>query len=92
MAKFWGLYSNPYMAMSNIGVLKGEDFALAGNEPTDAFMSGAVKYKPYILLTATTYKGIITLSMCVRGNEEDKEIVNKFFDLIEKNIDTLIGE
>ena len=84
-------YSNPYMAMSNIGILKESDFALAGNEPADAFMSGAVKYKPYILLTATTYKGIITLSMCVRGNEEDKEIVNKFFDLMEKNIETLIG-
>ncbi len=85
-------YSNPNMSMSNIGILKGEDFALAGNEPTDAFMSGAVKYKPYVLLTATTYKGIITLSMCVRGNEEDKKIVEKFFDLMEKNIETLIGE
>lgn len=85
-------YSNPYMAMSNIGILRSGDFALAGNEPTDAFMSGAVKYKPYILLTVTTYKGIITLSMCVRGNEEDKKIVDRFFDLMEKNIKTLIDE
>ena len=84
-------YSNPLMAMSNIGVLKGEHFALAGHEPTDAFMSGAVKYKPFVLLTATTYKNVITLSMCVRGNEEDKEIVNDFFSLMEKNINTIIG-
>jgi len=53
-------------------------------------MSGAVKYKPYVLLTATTYKGIITLSMCVRGNEEDKKIVENFFDLMEKNINDMI--
>lgn len=85
-------YSNPYMAMSNIGVLNGKHFSLSGNEPTDAFISGAVKYKPFVLLTATTYKNIITLSMCVRGNEKDKEIVNKFFDLMEKNVKTLIGE
>lgn len=85
-------YSNPYMAMSNIGILNGKHFALSGNEPTDAFMSGAVKYKPFVLLTATTYKNIITLSMCVRGNEKDKEIVNKFFGLMEKNVNTLIGE
>lgn len=85
-------YSNPNMSMSNIGILKGKDFALSGHEPTDAFMSGAVKYKPFVLLTVTTYKNIITLSMCVRGNEEDKKIVNKFFDLMEKNIKTLIGE
>ena len=85
-------YSNPYMAMSNIGVLNGQQLALSGHEPVDAFMSGAVKYKPFVLLTATTYKNVITLSMCVRGNEKDKEIVNKFFDLMEKNINTLIGE
>ena len=85
-------YSNPYMAMSNIGVLNGQQMAMSGREPVDAFMSGAVKYKPFVLLTATTYKNIITLSMCVRGNDKDKEIVNKFFDLMEKNINTLIGE
>ncbi len=85
-------YSNPYMSMSNIGVLNGQHFALSGHEPVDAFMSGAVKYKPFVLLTATTYKNVITLSMCVRGNDKDKEIVNKFFDLMEKNINTLIGE
>lgn len=85
-------YSNPYMAMSNIGILNGQQLALDGHEPTDAFMSGAVKYKPFVLLTATTYKNVITLSMCVRGNEEDKKIVNKFFDLMEKNIKTIIGE
>lgn len=85
-------YSNPYMAMSNIGILKGNDLALMGKDPVDAFMSGAVKYKPFVLLTATTYKNVITLSMCVRGNDKDKEIVNNFFDLMEKNIKTLTNE
>ncbi len=85
-------YSNPYMAMSNIGILNGKVLSLSGNEPSDAFMSGAVKYKPFVLLTATTYKNVITLSMCVRGNEMDKKIVQKFFNLMEKNIKTLCGE
>lgn len=84
-------YSNPLMAMSNIGVLKGEHFSLCGNEPSDAFMSGAVKYKPFTLLTVTTYKNIITLSMCVRGNDEDRKIVERFFELMEKNIGTIIA-
>ena len=83
-------YSNPLMAMSNIGILNGQHFALCGNEPADAFMSGAVKYKPFVLLTATTYKKVITLSMCVRGNDEDRQIVSKFFELMEKNINTII--
>lgn len=84
-------YSNPLMAMSNIGVLNGKSFSLCGNEPVDAFMSGAVKYKPFVLLTVTTYKNVITLSMCVRGNDEDKKIVNNFFELMEKNINTIIN-
>ena len=84
-------YSNPLMAMSNIGILKGDQFALCSKEPTDAFMSGAVKYKPFVLLTATTYKNVITLSMCVRGNDEDKKIVDKFSSLMQKNINTIIS-
>lgn len=85
-------YSNPLMAMSNIGVLNGKSFSLCGKEPTDAFMSGAVKYKPFVLLTVTTYRNVITLSMCVRGNDEDKKIVARFFELMEKNIDTIVGK
>lgn len=84
-------YSNPLLALSNIGVLKGEQLALAGHEPTDAFMSGAVKYKPYVLLSATSYKNELTLSMCVRGNEEDEKIVNKFFDMMENSFDLIIN-
>ena len=82
-------YANPLLAMSNIGVLEVDKLALAGNEPTDGFMSGAVKYKPFALLSVTSVRKELTLSMCVRGNEIDKEIVEKFFDLIVKNIDLL---
>lgn len=85
-------YSNPLLAMSNIGILDARGLSLSGHEPTDAFMTGAVKYKPYVLLSATSYKNVVTLSMCVRGNEQDKKIVNDFFDLMEKNIDVLIGD
>ncbi len=84
-------YSNPLMAMSNIGILNGQHYALDSHEPADAFMSGAVKYKPFVLLTATTYKKVITLSMCVRGNDDDKKIVNRFFELMEKNINIIIA-
>ena len=79
-------YANPLLAMSNIGVLEVDKLSLAGNEPTDGFMSGAVKYKPFALLSVTSVRKELTLSMCVRGNEIDKEIVEKFFDLMVKNI------
>lgn len=82
-------YSNPLIAMSNIGILESDKLSLSGHAPVDGFMTGAVKYKPYVLLSATSINGELTLSMCVRGNEEDEKIVNKFFDLMEKNIKEL---
>lgn len=82
-------YSNPLLAMSNIGILDEKALALSGHEPTAGFMTGAVKYKPYALLSATTLRKAITLSMCVRGNGEDRRIVERFFDLLEKNLDDL---
>lgn len=85
-------YSNPLFAMSNIGILEVDKLAFDGHEPIRGFMSGAVKYKPFILLSATTVRNNLTLSICCRGNDEDKNIINHFFDLMEKNIDTLIGE
>ena len=83
-------YANPLLAMSNIGILEVDKLALSGNEPIDGFMSGAVKYKPYALLSATSMRKELTLSMCVRGNEEDKKTVEHFFDLLEQSIKLLI--
>lgn len=85
-------YSNPLLAMSNIGILEVDKLALDGHEPTDGFMTGAVKYKPYVLLSATTMRNVVTLSMCVRGNDDDKRIVERFFDLMEENLDALTVE
>lgn len=85
-------YSNPLLAMSNIGLLDSNKLALNGHKPFDGFMTGAVKYKPYVLLSATSLNGELTLSMCVRGNEKDKIVVEKFFDLMEKNIKVIAEE
>lgn len=85
-------YSNPLLAMSNIGILDHKQLALCENEPIDGFMTGAVKYKPFVLLSATSMRNEITLSMCVKGNEEDRKTVERFFDLFQKNIEVLISD
>ncbi len=83
-------YSNPLLAMSNIGILDPKMLTLCGHEPIDAFITGAVKYKPYALLTVTTYKSEITISICERGNSEDRKLVNKLFDCIEQHLDEFV--
>ena len=83
-------YSNPLIGMSNIGLLKEQDLMFGTAKPIDAFMTGAIKYKPYMQLALTTFNNKITMTIAIRGNEEDEKIVNKFFDLIEKNMEDFI--
>lgn len=85
-------YSNPLLAMSNIGILEADKLALEGHQPYDGYMTGAVKYKPYVLLSATSLNNTLTMSMCVRGNDKDRETVERFFDLYEQSIDKLIAD
>lgn len=44
------------------------------------------------IISETSLNGELTLSMCVRGNEKEKTVVEKFFDLMEKNIKVIAEE
>ncbi len=83
-------YANPHLAMSNIGFIDPVATSLCGHEPIYGFMSGAVKYKPFVLLSAITYKEDCILAMGVRGNEKDKEIVNKFYSIYDECLNEII--
>ena len=84
-------YSNPLIGMSNIGLLKENELQFGEAKPEYAFMTGAIKYKPYMQLALTTFKNQVTMTIAIRGNEKDEEIVNKFFDLIEGNMSDFIS-
>lgn len=80
-------YNNPLIGMSNIGSINPADYAFGDVRPYDGFYTGAVKGKPYMQLALTTFAGEVTFTIAITGNEEDEKIVNRFFDLIEKNLD-----
>lgn len=77
-------YNNPNLAMSNIGILYEEHYRLGEYIPREAFITGTVKYKPGIMVTVTTYKNEITLTMCCRGNEQDKQILGNILKNIKE--------
>lgn len=83
-------YNNPLIGMSNIGMLPIELLTFGNAKPVDGYMTGAVKYKPFMQLACTTLNGALTMTVAIRGNDRDKKTVDKFFDLIEKNIDDFI--
>ncbi len=79
-------YDNPLLAVSNIGRLGDDKLVFDGTQLTGGFMSGATKYKPYFLMSATTLLGKMTLSTSMRGNEKDVETVRRYFDIFERNL------
>ena len=79
-------YNNPYLAISNIGILHEDFYRIGECSPQKAFITGSVKYKPGIMVTVTTYKNEMTLSMCCKGNENDKKMLEKLLSGIKENL------
>ncbi len=84
-------YLNPLVGMSNIGVMDTEALKMGDANLVDGFMTGAVKYKPYMQLALTSLAGAVTMTIAIKGTDEDKAIVNKFFDIIERNVAEFIA-
>lgn len=79
-------YRNPTLSVSNVGAIDTVAFALADNKPFSAFVAGAAKNKPCAVMTALSINGDLSVSICLRGNNKDKEILESFFTEYEKNI------
>ncbi len=84
-------YSNPLMGMSNIGVLDVEKLSMGSAKLIDGFLTGAVKYKPYMQLALTTLNDVVTMTVAIKGNDKDEETLNRFFDLLIGNINSYIS-
>ena len=83
-------YLNPLIGMSNIGVLDPVALSFNGLALVDGFMTGAVKYKPYMQVACTSLNGELTMTIAIRGNANDKKAVEEFFGIMHKNINDFI--
>ncbi len=81
-------YRNPTLSVSNVGVIDTKAFSLGGNPPFSAFVAGAAKNKPCAVMTALSINGNFTASICLRGNNEDKALLEKFFDIFKANLES----
>ncbi len=79
-------YANANLALSNVGKVDKRLFSLDGNEPTDAFVAGGAKVKPCAAVNALTLDGSLTLSMTIQGTDEDKAMVESFFEGMEEEL------
>ncbi len=79
-------YRNPTLSVSNVGAIDTVAFSLANNKPFSAFVAGAAKNKPCAVMTALSINGDLSVSICLRGNDNDRAVLEKFFTEYEKNI------
>ncbi len=82
-------YNNPVFSVSNVGAVDRMGFNLSGSSPISAFVAGAAKNKPCAVMTALTINGKLSASMCLRGNKDDKEVLEKFFTIFKATIEAL---
>ncbi|MDE6758767.1 MAG: hypothetical protein K2O95_04645 [Clostridia bacterium] len=81
-------YENPLIGMSNIGIISEEAITADGLKCVDAFMTGATKFKPYIQLTTTTFKGETTMCIAEKCSEEDSRRINALLDSVIEELKT----
>lgn len=82
-------YNNPVLSVSNVGAIDTEAFSLAHNKPFSAFVAGSAKNKPCAVMTALSINGVLKASICLRGNEKDKEVLESFFTEFKNTIDNI---
>ena len=81
-------YTNPYIGMSNIGIVNPTEVTMNGMAPYDAFYSGAIKFKPYMQLALTTFKNEITFSTAVRVTDAEEKVFRSFLDKVVEELTT----
>ncbi len=82
-------YKNPVLSVSNVGSIDTIAFSLEQKPPFSAFVAGAAKNKPCAVMTALSINGTFKASICLRGTEEDKKLLDKFFAEFKKSIESI---
>ncbi|PJI08542.1 MULTISPECIES: condensation domain-containing protein [Clostridium] len=79
-------FKNPLIGMTNIGILDSKKLCFQSTTIKNAIMFGSMKYKPYFQLALTSYNNIMTFTINLYGNLKDKENIENFFALFDKEL------
>lgn len=73
-------FSNPPIALTNIGIIDKKRVTFGKNEIVEAYMTGSIKYNPYFQLAISTFDNQATLSVNLYGTQEDRNKISFFLD------------
>lgn len=73
-------FSNAPIAFTNIGILDKSRLYFDGSKISNAYMTGSIKYNPYLQLAISTFDNKPTLSINLYGSQTDQEKISAFLD------------
>ena len=76
----------PFICMTNVGILDSGAMSFGDLRPYDAFLCGSIKYKPYFQLAMSSYDGQLTLSVNQYGSAVDRGHIRSFLNEIEAEL------
>ncbi len=68
----------PFLCMTNIGILNPARMSFGGAQPRDAYVCGSIKYRPYFQLAVSSYNGALTFTVNQYGSRADREQIVSF--------------
>lgn len=84
-------FKNPLIGISNIGVIDDTRLVFNGASVEEAYITGSVKYPPYMQLALSTFKGNIINTVAVYCTDNDEKMFRKMFDLYNQEIQNFIA-
>jgi NRPS condensation-like uncharacterized protein len=87
----WQRYLNPPFAMSNIGVIDRNRLSFDGLHVTAAYMTGSIKYSPYVQLAVSTFEDQPTLSIAFHGTQSDRGKIVRLLEEIDNALPGVNG-
>ena len=74
------IVKQPIISYSNLGILDADKLRFGALSPEDAYLTPAIKPRPYLQLNASTYDGRCTLSCNLYGSRADGEFACRLLD------------
>ncbi len=86
---FFQTFYIPIISYTNIGILSPELLRFGQTETTDAYLTTAVKRSPFFQVSVSSFAGRCTLSSNMEGTQQDRQIVEQFYDRMLAELDAL---
>lgn len=79
-------FINPFIAMSNIGIIDKTRLLFDHLPVRDAFITGSIKYPPYFQLALTGFNDSISFTISQYGSAKDRERIGNFFKVLDEEL------